>query len=451
MKHRSRSRSLPALAAALALMGTAPLPAEARLIGRSAEISVGRETASLVEQYYRVDTEPIATARVQQIGRRLVAVTPDADFPFEFHVVESGEVNAFALPGGYIYVFRGLLQLLPNDDALASVLAHEISHVYRRHSIRQFEKNLVLSAGITAVLAGTGASGFGRAANVAQALASLSFTRHDEEDADENGIRILTRAGYNPLAAAEAMEVVKRAGGDSKSIPALFRSHPAPDRRIRKLTAMAGDLLKERAAERSGKPAPPPPPAVAVAPLPGLEALEVEPCEWLPLKPGARWSYRHRAGGTQTGSTIRVLEELRGRSAGVFRVEYDLGRGVRAVRLLAPGGDRVLSRPDQGTGRSDWRLEAVFAAGANVPEDSRMASRVLRFAGMERVEVPAGVFEAARVERLGPDGQPDLVSWFAAGVGLVKRLTTSTGAVQELVTYRIPGQPSPVGASDAGK
>lgn len=425
------------LAAAWAL----PAPADARVISRNAEISVGRETASMVEQYYQVDRDPVAVARVRQIGRRLAAVAEDADFPFEFHVVESGEVNAFALPGGFVYVFRGLLQLVPNDDALAFVLAHEVSHVTRRHSIRQFEKNLLLSAGITAVLAGTGANGFGRAADVASALASLSFTRHDEADADENGIRILAKAGYNPKAAPEAMELVKRAAGDDKQTPALLRSHPAPDSRIKALTARADALLQERKTQRAAAPALQPPPTAPRAALPGLASLEVEPCPWQPLRPGARWVYRTALpGGAESSTTIRVLEGLSGSSQGVYRVEYDLGRGVRSVRLLAPAGDRVLSRADTTTDSPEWRLEAVFAPGAREVDRSGETERTLRFAGTEKVKVPAGEFDAARVERLGADGKPDLVLWFAQGVGLLKRLTPETGAVQELVSYKLPAE-----------
>ena len=427
------------LTAAL-LAGTLALcaPAHARIISRSAEISVGRETASQVEQFFKVDTDPIAVARVRQIGRRLAAASPDADFPFEFHVVESGEINAFALPGGFIYVFRGLLQLTPNDDALAFVLAHEISHVTRRHAIRQFEKSLLLSAGITAVLAGTGANGFGRAADVAQALAGISFTRGDEADADDTGIRTMVKAGYNPRSAMEAMELVKRAAGDDKSTPALLRTHPAPSSRIKKLDELSKELLAQREAEKTATPPAKPPVAAPEPRLPGLAALEVEPCEWQPLKPDARWTYRTTVGGTETITTARVLEELTGDSAGVFRVEYDLGRGVRAIRLLAPAGDRVLSRADQDVTNAVWRVEGVFAADATVEDRSGVALRTIRLAATEKVRVPAGEFEAARVERLGEDGKPETVLWFARGVGLIKRLTPATGAVQELMVYKIP-------------
>ena len=424
-----------------ATLGLLPHPAQARVISRNAEISIGRETASMVEQFYDVDRDPVAAARVRQIGRRLAAVAENADYPFEFHVVESGEVNAFALPGGFIYVFRGLLQLVPNDDALAFVLAHEVSHVTRRHSIRQFEKNVLLSAGITAVLAGTGASGFGRAANVAQALASLSFTRHDESDADETGIRILAGAGYNPKAAAEAMELIKRASGDDKKTPALLRSHPAPDSRIKTLSKRASALLVERQNQRAATPVPKAPDTVPRPVLPGLGALEVEECPWHPLRAGARWTYRTTVPGTAESSiTIRVIEGLTGSSQGVYRVEYDLGRGVRSVRIFAPAGDRVVSRPDTETASATWRLEALFASGAGVVERTSDGERTLRFIGTEKIRVPAGEFEAARVERLGPDGKQELVLWYAKGVGLLKRLTPETGAVQELVTYKLPAE-----------
>jgi len=423
----------------LVALAAGPPPAQARVISRNAEISVGRETASMVEQYYEVDRDPVAVARVRQIGRRLAAVAENADYPFEFHVVESGEVNAFALPGGFVYVFRGLLQLVPNDDALAFVLAHEVSHVTRRHSIRQFEKSLLLSAGITAVLAGTGASGFGRASDVAQALASLSFTRHDEADADETGIQVLAKAGYNPKAAPEAMELVKRAAGDDKSTPALLRSHPAPDSRIKVLTARADALIKERQSQRAAAPAPKAPATPPRAALPGLGALEVEACAWQPLRAGARWTYRASVpGGMESTTTVRVLEGLTGSSQGVFRVEYDLGRGVRSIRILAPAGDRMLSHPDTEAPTATWRLEALFAPGAGVVERTADGERTLRFAGTEKIRVPAGEFDAARVERVGADGKLELVQWYAKGVGLLKRLTPETGAVQELVTYKLP-------------
>lgn len=424
-------RKLFWIAAALPLLGASA--AHARIISRSAEISVGREAASQVERAYTVDTDPAAVARVRQIGRRLTGAAKDVEFPFEFHVVENPTVNAFALPGGYIYVFRGLLQLLPNDDALAFVLAHEISHVTRRHAVRQFEKNALLSAGITAVLAGTGAGGgVAAGAEVARTIASLSFTRHDEQEADENGMELFVRSGYNPRAAAEAMEVLKRAGGSGKSIPALLRSHPLPDQRIRKLNELAEQHQAQAAEARKTAPVPPPPPAVPPRRIAGLASLEVEPCAWQPLVTGARWTYRVQGEAQQITMTTRVLEALAGEPSGVYRVEYDLGRGIRSLRWVAPAGDRLVTRAETPDDSTPWRPEAVFAPGAALA----LGEGALRFAGTEKVSVPAGEWEAARVERLDPAGAVLSTAWYVRGVGLVKQ--RSAAGTQELVSYRIP-------------
>lgn len=421
------------LLAMLTLLAPA-LPAEARIIGRSAEISIGREAASTVERYFRVDTDPVAVARVRQIGRRLAASVKDADFPFEFHVIEDKEVNAFALPGGFVYVFRGLLQLVPSDDALAFVLAHEISHVTRRHAISQFEKSLILSAGITAILAGTGARGYGDAATMVQELVGLAFTRHDESDADENGIEVLVRAGYDPRAAPEAMRVIRRAVGSDSGEPALLRSHPATESRIKRLTELGSELVARRAAERPRAdtlPAIPPPAARRLA---GLEDEAPSPCEWFPLVPGARWTYEPSKEDPSGGLEVRVLEQVEAEPRGVYRLEYTLARGVKSTRLIAPCGDRILSRGEGPAAGSEWRLEGFFPGGEAKPR----TEGTLRFAGTERVRVRAGEFDAVRIERLGTDGKPEALTWYVHGVGLVRRLSPATGAVLELVSYSIP-------------
>src|SRR5688500_13167351 len=93
-------------------------PAHAAAIGTSAEISLGREGAQEFERGAAVDVDPVMTARVRRIGHRLIAAGEAPPYPFEFHAVDANSVNAFALPGGFIYIFRGLTQLVPGDDAL---------------------------------------------------------------------------------------------------------------------------------------------------------------------------------------------------------------------------------------------------------------------------------------------------------------------------------------------
>jgi Zn-dependent protease with chaperone function len=416
------------LVAGLLVALVAPM-AGARVISRSAEISVGRETASQVQQYFRVDTDPVAAARVRQIGRRLISCAENTDYPFEFHVVEEAEINAFALPGGFVYVFRGLLQLLPSDDALASVMAHEIIHVTRRHAVRQFEKNLVLSAGITAVLAGAGAgSGARDAAGVAQAVAGLSFTRGDESEADEEGIRLMARAGYDPRGAVAAMEIIRRVAGGGRE-PAFLMDHPAPERRVRRLKALAESLRVERPSAPGSRP----PAAAGESPrrIDGLEGVTVEPCEWAPLRPGMVWSYRIRSAAGETPLTVRVLEELGAEPRGVFRVQLQMGP-VRASRQVAAARDRLLSRPDTPAG-APWNAEALFVSG----EALKSGERTLRLSGSEAITVPAGSYpDAARVELADANGKLRATAWYARGVGLIRRVDES-GAVQELLQLTV--------------
>ena len=421
----------------MVLLALGVLPAgrsEARVIGRTSEISIGRETASLVEEFLPTDKDPAAVARVRNIGRRLASAT-DAEFPFEFHVVELPEVNAFALPGGFIYVFRGLLQLSPNDDALAFVLAHEISHVTGRHSIKQMEKNILLNAAITGILAGTGVRGNAvRGADIVATVASLSFTRKDEAEADETGIELLQAAGYNVRAAAQAMLLVKNANGDDKGIPALLRSHPAPDSRIKKLTDMAEVLDKKRKATIKERPLAPAPSAPPARRFSGLEKVSVEESPWFPLEAGARWVYRTRLGDTTGSLVVRVIEAVDAEPSGVWRVELDLGRGIKTRRLIAPSYNRLYSREDTPADDAPWQLDALF--GADVAEKPA----TLIFGGKEKVKTPAGEFEAVRVERRDEAGEVISASWYAMGVGLVRYESKADGSVRELTSFNVPRQ-----------
>ena len=408
-------------------------PAHARVIGRTAEISVGREVASQVEQAYQCDVNPAEVARVRQIGRRLASSAIDTEFPYEFHVVEAPDVNAFALPGGFVYVFRGLLQLIPNDDALAFVLSHEISHVTGHHSIRQFEKNFALNAIITGALIGTGAGANAQnAAGVVQELTGLAFTRHDEADADKNGMELLVRAGYDPRAAAESMMLIKRAAGDDKGTPALLRSHPAPDSRIKTLTKMADDLSARRQTQRTELVKKVPLLPVVEAPDRRVDLHGVQPaaCPWMPLVPNTRWVYRSKSEAGEGTVTVRVLERATGDLAPACRVEYVLSRGIQTTRWLVPAADRLLSRAEKPGAAEPWRLDALFADGK--------AEEGLHCGPLEKVKVPAGEFEARRVERLDGDGKAVSTSWYARGVGLVKRTNRETGVTEELTSYHIP-------------
>jgi hypothetical protein len=420
-------RTLVVVAAAVMLMAV-PRPGEPQILGKGPEVSLGREAASQVEQAMPVDVDPVAVAKVRSIGRRLVSVAPEKTLPYEFHVVDGNEVNAFALPGGFVYVYRGLLQLLPNDDALAFVLGHELSHATQHHGMKQWEKNMGLALAMRAALGGTALM----AQETLQILVGLKFSRDDEADADRHGIALLALAGYDPDAAAEAMLVVKRSTEKGEKTPALLRSHPAPEDRIRALRALSAEW-KEKLASR--QPVPPAsqaavalsaPAFTAPDPLAG-ESVIPAPCAFFPLKVGARWYYRLSGPDGVASVSVTVVEELPTRP-GVFRVDRDLGRGIRFSQLTTTTGDRVLARAASG---GAWQLEASFPLPSG--------ALALQPAPGEPVRVPAGTFTALRIEQPGPDGKATAIAWYAPGVGLVRRQSLTTGVVEELERSVIPG------------
>jgi len=399
----------------------APLPpAEAGLIGRSTEISMGREAAQEFEKSAVVDNDPAAVARIQRIGRRLVSVCDAPDYPFEFHYVDGEEVNAFALPGGYIYLYRGLLQLLPNDDALAFVMSHEIAHVTKRHGMDQIQKQMVASFALDALL------GRGSASQILQSLLSLSYSRSDEREADDVGLRCMARAGFNPESGIAVMEILGRMGGDS--VPKLLRTHPNPKDRREAARKQAEGLRKQQLAERAKQPAVPAPP-VETPTIGGLADVSLCACDHYPLKPGMRWHYRVSGPHGSAKTTWTVLEELPMKPEGVYRVEADYGAGVKSVQLVAAAGDRLLKRSPMAAA-DEWQVDAAFD-----PSDAPDGFRVI---GEETVQVPAGDFPALKVERVAPDGAVLATAWFAKGIGLVKRSNPKTGITEELESYQVP-------------
>jgi hypothetical protein len=407
-------------------------PASAAILSRSTEISLGREAAQAFERTAVIDNEPILTAKIKRIGARLVSISDAPDYPYEFHLVDSPVVNAFALPGGFIYVYRGLVQLLPNDDALAFVMAHEIGHVARRHSVKQLEKNLVIGTLLNVFFPRS------QGAQILDLVLSMHFSRQDETEADTQGIQMAARAGFDVAQGAEAMRVIRRAAGSGRGVPKLLRSHPLPDDRIARLTKLAEEM-KERRGER-GEPTVGPRgrrgdgedtptrsateilAAVPTATIPGLDEVPVEPCRYFPLKTGARWVYRTQGPAGTGKRTVTVLEMVPGTPSGVYRVETDLGRGVRATQWVTTTAAQVLIRGADG---STWRTEYGF-------------SESTRLVGTEKIRVPAGEYEAIQVECLSPEGAVTATCWFAPDVGLVKRVSEATGTTQELETMTMP-------------
>src|ERR1700688_2148677 len=200
------------------------------------EISLGKSLAQEVERSSKLIDDPVVTEYVNRVGQNLVR-NSDAQVPFTIKVIDSDEVNAFALPGGFFYVNSGLILRAQEESELAGVMAHEISHVTARHGTKQATKGeLMQLATIPLILLGPGGwAGYGiyEASQLAIPFSYLKFSRDAEREADYLGLQYMYKAGYDPNAYVTFFERIqadeKRQRG---TIPKIFSTHPPTPERI---------------------------------------------------------------------------------------------------------------------------------------------------------------------------------------------------------------------------
>ena len=207
-------------------------PAEAGMISLEDEIKMGRETAQSLEAKYGLSQDYYLNERVDRIGQRLAAVCGRNEITYSFKVLNSNEVNALACPGGFIYVFKGLMDYMPSDTELAGVLGHEVGHVAKKHTVHSIEKQLWTSL---ILLAATRGQGLGLVQAAQQALFA-GYSRTDERGADKEGVNNTIKAGFNPYAmliTVQKLDDLSKQGGGSNY--GLFSSHPEPEERVKRV------------------------------------------------------------------------------------------------------------------------------------------------------------------------------------------------------------------------
>jgi len=172
---------------------------ELNFISEEREISLGRNASYEISKQYGVYNNTELEQYVNEVGQRLVSVSDRTSIPYEFHVVDMPMLNAFALPGGYIYITRGLLAELENEAQLASVLGHEIGHVCARHSASQLSEQVAFTALTLASLAAPGAREMAPVIPALTQSITLGYSREKESQADTMGLTYMNRAGYNSM------------------------------------------------------------------------------------------------------------------------------------------------------------------------------------------------------------------------------------------------------------
>jgi beta-barrel assembly-enhancing protease len=212
------------------------------------EMALGKQLSLEVQKEARILDDPIVSEYVNRLGQNL-ARNSDVNFPVTFKAIESEEINAFTLPGGYIFINTGLMRLTANEAELASAMAHEIAHSAARHATRQASRNHLFNIGSLplALLGGIAGMAARQTAGVAIPMAFLRYSREFENEADMLGLEYLWKAGYDPDASIDLFEAMasterKQPGSVSK----LFRTHPITPDRIEKTQKNIEMLLPAR-------------------------------------------------------------------------------------------------------------------------------------------------------------------------------------------------------------
>lgn len=234
------------------------------LMTENREKEIGAEEHQKVAESMQFYDDPQLNAYVTEVGNRVAQVSHRPELEYQFFIIDSPEINAFALPGGYVYVNRGLLTFMNSEAQLAAVLGHEIGHITARHAVQQHARtglaNVASTVGgfVTAVATGSGYIGsqISQVTSIWAQTGLSGFGREHELEADTLGAEYLYNAGYDPSAVIDVITVLKNqedfnrlATGNSGGYHGLFATHPRNDTRLQQAVATVGTLSREQIRE----------------------------------------------------------------------------------------------------------------------------------------------------------------------------------------------------------
>jgi predicted Zn-dependent protease len=211
--------------------------AQGFFISDQQEIQIGQETKLKVLAEMPEYPNPQVRDYVTTIGKKMVAQSERSTLAFEFHVIDSAEINAFAAPGGFLFVTTGALRLMTNEAQLAGVIGHEVAHVAKKHSIKGIQETLIAQGAATAVLGKDSDKLVQTAANIGASLILKGFDRGKEEEADKEGARYAYKSGYDPRELGSFLDSLSKATGETPTWLIPVADHPRSDDRIKGLAA----------------------------------------------------------------------------------------------------------------------------------------------------------------------------------------------------------------------
>jgi predicted Zn-dependent protease len=242
-------------ASLLFVLATASGVAAFTLVSVQQEVELGQQAQAEISKQMPVLGDAQLDRYIDSVGARLAANAPGPKYPYSFGVVNYKELNAFALPGGPIYVHRGTIAAARTEAQLAGVMAHEVAHIAQRHAAKQISKGIVANGllGLLGAVLDDGGRGEQAArigASVVAQSVFMKFSRDDEREADQVGAEIMQRAGWDPHGLAEFMQVLQNEQQRSpSSVETFFSSHPSPSGRVRELQAIASGKSGRRDSE----------------------------------------------------------------------------------------------------------------------------------------------------------------------------------------------------------
>lgn len=403
------------------------------------EIELGRQVAAEIEKKDPLTSDKAVQDRVQRIGAALTDQLEPKLYPYEFKVLTSPEINAFSLPGGFVYVCEGLLTRMKDDDSLAFIISHEMAHAAHRHWAEHVNK---MSG--TQVL-GTIVSIFGGdigsiVASLAVGLQSLKYSRDQENDADKTGLEYMWKAGYDTKGALDAMQIIVELEA-GKSVPKYLRSHPPGKERLKRLQEQCEALKSQlRPVDTSASP---PPQEIDVSRAAGdTSAIAIAPNPWFPLAVGDEWTYSVQGGDGRSSYMVRIVSAIRIRDNAVYRAETSFGDNAIPCQLLTTAAE-VWRRNRPTSPESQWRVEYILDTPSQ--ESAERGGWQYTLLGSEQIALPCGTFpESLKIRKQSGEPISTFDIWFVRGIGMVKRVCAETGVTETLIGYKVlPGTRTP--------
>jgi predicted Zn-dependent protease len=218
---------------------------------RAEEIQLGRQITGNILGAAPLVKDPELQKYVNQVGRWVASQSERPYLPWHFGVIESEDLNAFAAPGGYVLITKGLYRQLKSESELAGVLGHEIGHVIKKHHLKLLQKQQLLNvgAGLLSGKLGKENSTVQKVIGSGAEISARSLDKSAEYEADRIGVILAGRAGYEPFGLPEVLQTIGHAGKDDGRVALLFKTHPHPDDRL----ASLGDAIGNRLDKVEGK------------------------------------------------------------------------------------------------------------------------------------------------------------------------------------------------------